>query len=161
MENRYRKRTSLGKAAAKGAIAATVGGMVMKLVWDVEERALLSPDQRTSPTREAVESMAEKRDIELSDAQKTAGALTVYGGNMAMWGAIYGMVQSRLHPPDALHGLALGGLIYAANFPSWGVLPQLRVLPPPSDLPAKHAAIPIVAHVAFGLTTAAVFDALN
>ena len=161
MENRYRKRTSLGKAALKGAIAATVGGMVMKLVWDVEERTLLSPDQRTSPTREAVEKVAEKRDIELSDAQKTAGALTVYGGNMAMWGAIYGMVQSRLHPPDTLHGLALGGLIYAANFPSWGVLPQLRVLPPPSDLPTKHAAIPIVAHVAFGLTTAAVFDALN
>jgi hypothetical protein len=155
-------RNSLGKAALKGAIAGMVGGAVMKMVWEAEQKALLPKGESIgSPTQKAVETMAEEKGVELSEAQTTAAALTVYNGNMALWGAIYGAVQSRLHPPDALHGLLLGGLVYAANFPSFGVLPKLGVMPPPTMQSMEKAAIPVGAHIAFGLATAAAFDAMS
>ncbi len=161
MAKQYRKRISLSEAALKGALAATVGGAVMKLVWDVEQKALPPGERMGSPTRQAIDAIAEQRDLQLSETQKKAGALTLYSGNMALFGAVYGAVQSRLHPPDALHGLLLGGLVYAANFPSWGVLPKLGIYEPPTEQSALEAAVPIGAHVAFGLTTSAVFKALT
>lgn len=157
-----RNKMDVGEAAVKGALAGVIGGLVMKAVWEMEQKALLSTgDELGSPTKMAVEAVAEKQGMQLSDAQVSAGAAVVYTGNMALWGAIFGVVQSRIHPPDALHGLLLGGLVYGANFPAFGVLPKLGVLPPPSEQSREEAAVPIGAHVAFGLATAAVFKALG
>ncbi len=89
------------------------------------------------------------------------GAAAFYGGTMAGWGAVFGMLQSRLHPPDALHGLLLGGILYSLNFPKFGLLPKLGVMPPPSRQSRAQAAVPIAPHVVFGLTTAAAFKALS
>jgi hypothetical protein len=134
----------------------------MKLVWEGEQKALLPKGESMgSPTLKAVEAVAEEKGVDLSDAHAAAAALVVYNGSMALWGAIYGAVQSRLHPPDALHGLLLGGLVYAANFPSVGVLPKLGVMPPPTMQSMEKAAIPVGAHIAFGLATAAAFEAMN
>jgi hypothetical protein len=82
-------------------------------------------------------------------------------GYSAMWGALFGVVQDRVHPPSMLHGLVLGGLAYAANFPSFGLLPRLGVEPAPSLQPLNEAAIPVGAHIVYGLTTAAAFEALH
>lgn len=152
----------LGEAALKGAIAASIGGLAMKLAWEAEQKALLPEGERLgSPTKGAVEAIAGNHDVQLSEAQTKAGAAAFYGGTMAGWGAVFGMVQSRIHPPDALHGLLLGGILYAINFPQFGLLPKLGVLPPPSEQPTRQAAIPIAPHVVFGLTTAAAFRALS
>ncbi len=152
----------MGEAALKGALASVVGGMVLKLVWEAEQRTLVAESEQVrSPTTEAVETVAQRQGIELSAAQTKTAAAAFYNGNMALWGAIFGLVQSRLHPPGLLHGLALGGLVYAANFPSFGVLPKLGLLPPPSEQSVTEAAAPVVAHVLYGLTTAAVFEALS
>lgn len=152
----------LGEAALKGALASLVGGMVMKAVWDAEQRALLpATKQVRSPTTEAVEKVAEQRGVQLSEGQTRAAAAALYSGNMALWGALFGVVQSRVHPPGLLHGLALGGLVYAANFPSFGALPRLGVLAGPGDQSPVEAAIPVGAHIAYGLATAAVFEVLS
>lgn len=157
-----RDHMDFGEAALKGAVAGVIGGMVMKAVWEMEQKALLATGEELgSPTKMAVEAVAENRGMQLSDAQVSVGAAAVYTGNMALWGAIFGVVQSRIHPPDALHGLLLGGLVYGANFPAFGVLPKLGVLPPPSEQSKAEATVPIGAHVAFGLATAAVFKALS
>jgi hypothetical protein len=73
---------------------------------------------------------------------------------------MFGVVQTRVHPPGWLHGVALGGLVYAANYPSFGLLPRLGVVDPPSEQSGLEAAVPALPHVAYGLTTAAVFEAL-
>ncbi|MBA3259775.1 MAG: hypothetical protein H0T68_09955 [Gemmatimonadales bacterium] len=154
-------RMSLGEAALKGALAASLGGLAMKLVWEAEQKLLPAEERLGSPTKGAVEAIAEKRDIQLTDAQASAGAAAFYGGTMAGWGAVFGMVQSRFHPPDALHGLLLGGILYSLNFPKFGLLPKLGVLPAPSQQSRSQAAVPIGPHIVFGLTTAAAFRALS
>lgn len=152
---------TLGEAALKGAVASLVGGLVMKVLWDAGQRTLLPPERRvTSPTTEVVEQAAARHDVALSPGQTRAAAATFYHGNMAIWGAIFGIGQSRLHPPDALHGLLLGGLVYAANFSPAGVLPMMGIVPPPGEQPTRDALVPVLPHVAYGLTTAAVFKAL-
>lgn len=154
-------RMDLGEAALKGAIAATIGGMAMKLAWEAEQKLLPREERLGSPTKKAVEAIAEKREVQISDAQASAGAAVFYEGTMAGWGAVFGMVQSRIHPPDTLHGLLLGGILYSLNFPKFGLLPKLGVMPPPTGQSMATAAVPIVPHIVFGLTTAAAFRALS
>jgi hypothetical protein len=108
-----------------------------------------------------VETLAQSSGVELSDVQATAAGMGVHMGYSALWGALFGVVQDRMRPPSALHGLLLGGLVYAANFPSFGLLPKLGVLPPPSQQPLSEAAVPAGAHVVYGLATAAAFEALH
>ena len=160
--SKQRSQMDIGEAALKGALASLIGGVVMKALWQAEQTALLPEGQRvTSPTTTLVQNVAAEQNVQLSETQTKAAAAAFYGGNMALFGAIYGVVQSRLHPPSALHGLLLGGLVYAANFPSFGVLPKAGIIPPPQQQTTTEALIPVAPHVAFGLTTAAVFKALS
>lgn len=157
-----RTRMGTGEAALKGAVAGMIGGAAMMMAMKMEQKALLPEHARTDPPpKKAVETVAEEHGIGLSDRQAMAAGMGVHMGYSAFWGALYGAVQNRLHPPDALHGLLLGGLVYAANFPEWGLLPQMGVLPPPSQQPIEKAMIPVGAHAVFGLATAAAFNALS
>jgi hypothetical protein len=71
-----RNGMDLGEAALKGALASLVGGVVMKAVWDAEQKALL-PDSKQvrSPTTDAVEKVAEQRGVQLSEGQTRAAAV--------------------------------------------------------------------------------------
>lgn len=156
-----RRRVGVGEAALKGAVAGMVGGAAMMMAMKVEQKALL-PEGRTMepPPKKLVETLAGKADVGLEDGQARMAGMGVHMGYSAMWGALFGIVQNRVHPPSAMHGLLLAGLVYAANFPSFGLLPRLGVLPPPSQQPLREAAIPAGAHVVYGLATAAVFEAV-
>ncbi len=157
-----KRRDSLGEAALKGALAGMVGGGAMMMAMKLGQQALLPEgEQMEPPPKKLVETVAERQGVGLSDTQAMAAGMGVHMGYSALWGALYGVVQSRLHPPGALHGLLLGGLVYAANFPEWGLLPKLGVLPPPTQQPLEKAALPVGAHVVFGLATAAAFAALS
>ena len=158
----YDRPTGLGEAALKGAVAGVLGGAAMMMAMKLGQQALLPEgEQMEPPPKKLVETLAERQGVELSDNQAMAAGMGVHMGHSALWGAIYGAVQSRLHPPDALHGLLLGGLVYATNFPEFGLLPKLGVLPPPTQQPLEKAALPVGAHVVFGLATAAAFAALE
>lgn len=153
--------SGLGTAALNGALAAIAGGLVMKAVWQGGER-MLAPDQRLgSPTRGAVDALAQKRGAALSDRQRTLASLALYTGAMATWGAVYGMVHSKVRPPAALHGLVLGSLLYAANFTPRAALPKAGIVPAFGGRSPRQRAVPIGAHAAFGLATAATFEALS
>jgi hypothetical protein len=59
----------------------------MKLMREAEQKTLLPKGESMgSPTLKAVETVADEKGVDLSDAQATAAALTVYNGNMALWG---------------------------------------------------------------------------
>ncbi|HEV2148937.1 MAG TPA: DUF1440 domain-containing protein [Longimicrobiaceae bacterium] len=156
------RRAGIGEAAAKGALAGMIGGAAMMMAMKVEQKAFLPEGQTMEPPpRKLVETLAEKADVELDDQQAKMAGMGVHMGNSALWGALFGVVQDRVHPPSMLHGLLLGGLVYAANFPSFGLLPRLGVLPPPSQQPLREAAIPVGAHVVYGIATAAAFEAMT
>jgi hypothetical protein len=159
---RTRRRPGTGEAALKGALAGLIGGAAMMMAMKIEQKVLLPEGQSMEPPPKAlVETLAEKAGIDLEDRQATIAGMGVHMGYSAMWGALFGVVQDRMHPPSALHGLLLGGLVYAANFPSFGLLPKLGVLPPPSLQPLSEAPVPAGAHVVYGLATAAAFEALR
>jgi uncharacterized membrane protein YagU involved in acid resistance len=152
----------VAEAMLKGALAGLTGGAAMMMAMKAQNRALLPEEERLAPPpKQLVETVAERQGVSLSDRQATAAGMGVHMGYSALWGAVYGVVQSRLHPPDLLHGLLLGGLVYAANFPELGLLPRLGVLPPPSEQPLEKAAIPVTAHLVFGLATSRAFGAMT
>ena len=160
--HRPRRHSGIGETALKGALAGIIGGAAMMMAMKMEQKALLPEGQTMEPPpKKLVETLAEKADVELEDNEAKMAGMGVHMGFSAMWGAMYGVVQDRVHPPFALHGLLLGGLVYAANFPSFGLLPRLGVLPPPSQQPLREAAVPAGAHVVYGLATAAAFEALR
>jgi hypothetical protein len=51
--------------------------------------------------------------------------------------------------------------MYATSFPSLGLLPRLGVLPPPTQQPLEKAALPLGAHLVFGVATSTAFRALS
>ncbi|CAN5484517.1 hypothetical protein BH24GEM3_BH24GEM3_24110 [soil metagenome] len=160
--DQHDRPAGLGEAALKGAVAGVLGGAAMMMAMKLGQQALLPEgEQMEPPPKKLVETLAERQGVELSDTQAMAAGMGVHLGYSALWGAIYGAVQSRLHPPDALHGLLLGGLVYASSFPEFGLLPKLGVLPPPTQQSLEKAALPVGAHLVFGLATAAAFAALE
>lgn len=156
------RRPGLGESAAKGAIAGLIGGAAMMLAMKAEQKLLLSELQQSDPPpKRFVEAVAGGQGVSLSERQAMAAGMGVHMGYSALWGALYGVVQERLDPPELLHGLVLGGLVYAVNFPEWGLLPKVGVLPPPSQQDPREAAVPLIAHAVFGVATARAFDALR
>lgn len=136
--------------------------MAMMMAMKMEQKAMLPEEKRMDPPpKKLVEAIAARRDVELSDPQTMAAGMGVHLGYSALWGALYGVVQDRLRPPGLLHGLLLGGLVYAANFPAWGLLPRVGAMPAPSEQDPKQVAVPVLAHAVYGLATAKVFDALH
>lgn len=153
---------SLGQAALKGAVAAVVGGMALKALWNAGQHLLPESEKYpSSPTREAVGIMASRRGVTLSSTETALAAGAMYGGMMAGMGAIYGVAEDKLHPPPYLAGIALAGLIYGMNFTRFGALPKLGIIEPAGDQPKRQAAVPLAAHVGFGLATAATYKALS
>ncbi|GJG86122.1 hypothetical protein tb265_13030 [Gemmatimonadetes bacterium T265] len=161
MRHAQESRPSLGDAALTGALAALVGGAVMKVAWESGRLALGPQAEFASPTRGAVDVLAAKAGATLSDGQRTAASAALYGGAMAAWGAVYGAVQSRLHPPLLVHGLLLGGLVYAANFTRAAGLTKAGVVPAFGDQTPRQRELSLAAHAVFGLATAAAYDALG
>lgn len=151
----------LGEAALRGALAAIAGGLVMKVVWEAGDRALPAEERFGSPTRGAVDAIARRADARLTGRTRDAASAALYTSAMATWGALYGVVQSRAHPPALAHGLLLGALVYAANFTRAAALPKAGIVPAYTDQTRRQKALPIGAHAAFGLTTAAAFAALT
>lgn len=153
-------RPTLGRAALNGALAAVAGGLVMKAAWELGTRALGPEAAFASPTGGAVDALAAKAGAHLSDGQRAAASAALYTGAMAAWGALYGGVQSRLHPPLLAHGLLLGGLVYAANFTRAAALPKAGIAPAFGDQTPRQRGLSLGAHAVFGLTTAAAYEAL-
>ncbi len=157
-----RKGQSVAAGALKGAAASLIGGLVLRAVWGAGQGLLPANEKLPSPTGETVKKLAEKRGVTLSSGQQQAATLGMYGAVMLGWGAVFGAAQARFSPPLLASSLALGGWIYALNFPkATGVLPKTGVLKPPGEQTTGQAAVPIAAHAAFGLATAAAYRVLD
>lgn len=151
----------IGAAALRGAFAAVLGGLAMKVVWELGERALPQAQRLGAPTERAVEDLARRSGRELGDRQRQLASLALFTGAMAGWGALYGVVQRRLQPPALAHGLLLGGLVYAANFTRGAPLVKSGIVPSAGDQHGRQRAVPLVAHAAFGVATGVAFEALS
>lgn len=154
------RRRPAGEAALAGALAAVAGGVVMKLLWQAGERALPPAERLGAPTADAVDRLARQAGVTLGESQRAAAAAALYTGAMAGWGALFGVVQNRAHPPALAHGLVLGGLVYAANFTRAAGLTRQGIVPAFGDQTPGQRATTLAAHAGFGAATAAAYGLL-
>lgn len=156
------KRTGVGAAALKGALAGIAGGVALLLVEKGEQVALL-PQGAAAPGmgEKAVTQVARDRGVELSKGEALAAGAGAQLGYCALLGAALGVVASRVDVPSLVDGLAMSGLSYALAVSKRGALPRLGADAPATMHSMEETAVPIGAYLAFGLTTAAVLDAVN
>ena len=109
--------------------------------------------------QQTVESVAREHGAALEGAEAMAAGAAVQLGYCALWGALYGVAHRALGAPAALDGLLLAGASYAATMSERGLLPQLGIVAPPTHQSVEQTAVPVGAHLAFGVTTAAVYAA--
>ena len=153
-------RDGLLRAAAVGALAGLAGGAALMLVERGGQKLLLPEGSGAEGmAQRAVEAVAREHGASLEGAQAVAAGAAVQLGYCALWGALYGVAHRALGAPAALDGLVLAGLSYAATMSEGGLLPRLGVIAPPTHQSMEQTAVPVGAHVAFGVTTAAVFSA--
>jgi len=154
-----RQSVSLGTAAAKGAMAGLAGGLALMLVEQAGRRTILPEGADTTSTAaRAVKAVASEHGSKPSRAVSEAAGGTIELALCAALGAAFGIVHSRVRAPALVDGLALGALAWAATSSKKGVLPRIGMAPAINQN-VEEAAIPIASHVAFGVTTAAVFEA--
>jgi hypothetical protein len=154
-------QSELAGAALKGAVAGVFGGMAMKAVMEMEQRALLPDGQRmTPPPKEVVQKIEKKADVQLPAQQEQIAAVGVHMGYSAAWGAAHGIASEVLDLPPLLHGLLLGGVVYWTSMGPTGFLTKMGITSSPMLQPMRQAAIPVGAHIAYGLATAAAYEAL-
>lgn len=157
-----RRGGDLGAALVRGAIAGAIGALAMVLTHKGSSKVLLgSADAAPQPGEQMAGALAERAGRELPAGAEMAAGTGVSVGYGALLGAVYGVVHETVEPPALLHSLLLGGLSYAVTVPEWGLLPKLGLMPPPSQQSIEKAIVPMDAHLAYGVATAAAFEALR
>lgn len=152
----------IGSTLLRGAVAGVLGGIAMKAVLEMAERSLLPPGrQPVSPPGEVVRRMETARDLDLSSRQTQLAEAGVHIGYSALWGAAQGLVTHSVPLPSAVRGLLLGGAIYYVTVGPKGVLTRAGLAPSPLLQPMAEAAVPLGAHLAYGIATAAAYEALS
>ncbi len=152
---------SVGEAALHGALAGMAGWLALVLTEQTGRHTIMPiGSDTTSGAARAAEAVASSHDIELS--RPAAEALG--GSGELVWcaslGALFGIVHNRVQPPPLLHGLVLAGIALGVTHSSRGIVPRLG-LTPPIQQSVEEVVIAVSAHVAFGVTTAAVYEATS
>lgn len=156
------RRKGIGEAALLGALAGVAGGVALMLAEKAEQKLLL-PEGASTPGmgQKLVQQIARDRGAHLSGMKAQAAGAGVQIGYCALLGSLLGVVASRVDAPAVVDGLAMAGLSYALTMPKGGLLPRLGADTPPELHSIEETAVPVGAHLAFGLTTAAVLDAVT
>lgn len=147
---------AIGIAALRGALASLVGGVVLEAVWGATARALRGSSATDATS--GLEIPEEERGVPCPPGVSLPAPCDPRG--IAAWGAAYGALHHRVRAPTIVHGLILGVLMHAASGAGIGVVPRV----PQGNGGATRRAgegAPVIAHVAYGLATAATYEALS
>ena len=154
-----RDSPALGHAAALGAVAGLAGGAALLLTEQLGRRTILpNGSDTTSAAARAAKAVAVEHGASIGPLRAEVMGEGAELAWCAAIGALFGIVHSRLRAPALLDSLALAALTYAATSSSRGILPKLGV-EPSMQQNVEEAAIPIASHLAFAVTTAAIFEA--
>jgi hypothetical protein len=180
----FRKRTPAARAALYGLIGGAAGTVVMEGYWKAL-RALTGYDPKQAkqnpknapisadlslvghpmrPGESSTETVGRVAYEEIAGepprSPKTRKALsqTVHWTYGTVQGGVYGATRRDVRPPDALGGAAFGTALWGISVL---VLPLLGLGKGPTAYPAKKHAAEWGAHVIYGLTAAAVTQALE
>lgn len=95
----------------------------------------------------------------LSESARTAAGAGMHFAYGGFWGAVYGLIQSSLRLPAALHGLLYGLLVWLIGPVT--LVPAMGIMPPPQQQGVRQALLVAGFHVSYGLALGLVFDAFT
>lgn len=115
-----------------------------------------APSDPTAALAERVATGVLETDINETTAQ-TAGQ-AIHWGYGALWGAVFGIVQSSFRLPLLLHGTIFGVVVAAV---ASSVVPAMGLAPHPAQQPKRMSAMQLVNHLIYGWVVALVFGILS
>jgi len=173
---RNRSPEPLPEAALKGVAAGIAGTAILSLsmaympvvlqqlgMAPEPERPSGAPGQADRPRESPPERLAETVSERVAgttlgpDARKAAGQ-TIHWGYGAVWGAVYGLAQSRLRLPHLVHGTVFGLLVAVV---ASTLVPAAGLAPAPTEQSAAKSATQLFNHLLYGWVTALTYHFLS
>jgi hypothetical protein len=148
------------RAALLGAAAGAVGGIVQPAVGKLEE-LFLPPGEDSNVARHYVETLARRTGLRPRPGMSLAGATVFHIGYALFWGAAYGVVCQRTRCSPAVGAAGLASVLYLAAFSRVGAATLAGSEPPPTRRPRRTWALTTTLPLAYGVTTAWVFERLR
>lgn len=144
------------KYVVRGMVAGFAGTIVMSVVMLVWRRAGMEPGELepkevagNAEEKIGVRSLLSRRAFEVS-------WITLHFGYGSASGAAYTLARKISGPArPALAGPLFGVLLWALGYCGW--LPLSGLYPPPTRVPSRKIAANIIAHTAYGATTAVTY----
>jgi hypothetical protein len=160
-------------ALAGGLVAGAVGTLAMDLLlfarykrgggksgfreWELSA-GIESWDQAPAPAQVGKRLIEGLFQVELADQRAPLVNNLVHWGFGLLSGAPYGLVAGSLRAPRSWYGLPFGAGVWATGYV---VLPLAKLYQPIWEYDARTLAGDLSAHLVYGLSTAAVFNALS
>ncbi|WP_438025268.1 hypothetical protein [Sorangium sp. So ce233] len=145
--------------AAGGVLGGTVGTALMLQGMKASQRLperLKPPPVREDPGEFMVARVEQLRGEPLPRTLRDALAKGMHWGYGVTNGALFGLATSRIHLRTVraalLAGAAMGTAVWAIGYIGW--LPAAKLTPPVWRQGARHVAVSVLGHMAFGIVSA-------
>ena len=144
-----------------GAVAGFIGTAPMTACMVIGWQLLPAHEKYPLPPRQIVSELTERLEIEdeLSEGQLVAASLLSHFGYGALFGSLYGRLETRIALLPSIKGMLAGLALWIGSYLGW--LPALGILPPATRHPWRRNLLMIVAHMVWGLTTGMIIQKLE
>jgi hypothetical protein len=152
---------SVVRAVLRGAVAGTVASVVQAAVGKTEDLLLLAPHESADIAPRLMARIAAMQGKTLTWTERWTLGTVFHLGYGAGWGKLYALARERRPVDPLLGGLLLAGGIYVITFPRWGGAVWTKTERPPSVRTRRMELVAASVTLAFGLTTAYLYEALR
>ena len=130
--------------------------MEEKLGISIAEPEVDAPDDPRAELADKVAAGVFETDLSADTAQTSSKV--IHWGYGALWGAIFGIMQSSLRIPHLVHGTIFGGVVAGV---ASTLVPAMGLAPSPKDQPKAMSAMQFVNHLIFGWAVALTYRVLT
>jgi hypothetical protein len=143
---------TLGRAVTGGVIGGATGAALMLPVFAMAKQiGILRPMPPTRVVAHAAETAATATELggsrQDADGATTISSHLLYG---TAAGALYGLLQDETDISPVIGGPSYGVLLWATGYLGW--IPAAGILPWPWRQQPGAVAVPLLAHLVYGLT---------
>lgn len=149
----------LARRILRGAISGFVATAPMTASMIIGWRLLPAREKYPLPPQQITGKIADQLNVDLSEPERDAVALTLHFAYGAAAGATYGLLTPLPLLPASIQGALAGVALWVGSYLGW--LPALRILPPATRHPRRRNLLMIAAHIVWGVTFGVINRKLN